>query len=49
MEGRSSTPGRDPGRFGDLRIAPLVLSADFGMLAEQVGEVAPVPTGCTST
>jgi ribulose-phosphate 3-epimerase len=42
MEGRSSTPGRDPGRFGDLRIAPSVLSADFGMLAEQVGEVAPV-------
>jgi ribulose-phosphate 3-epimerase len=41
MEGRSSTPGRDPGRFGDLRIAPSVLSADFGMLAEQVGEVAP--------
>jgi ribulose-phosphate 3-epimerase len=42
MEGRASTPGRDPGRFGDLRIAPSVLSADFGMLAEQVGEVAPV-------
>jgi ribulose-phosphate 3-epimerase len=41
MEGRSSTPGRDPGGFGDLRIAPSVLSADFGMLAEQVGEVAP--------
>jgi ribulose-phosphate 3-epimerase len=41
MERRSSTPGRDPGRFGDLRIAPSVLSADFGMLAEQVGEVAP--------
>jgi ribulose-phosphate 3-epimerase len=33
--------GRDPGRTGDLRIAPSVLSADFGMLAEQVGEVAP--------
>ena len=29
-----------PGRFGDLRIAPSVLSADFGLLAEQVGEVA---------
>ena len=42
MEGRSPTRGRDPGRFGDLRIAPSVLSADFGMLAEQVGEVAPV-------
>jgi ribulose-phosphate 3-epimerase len=33
---------RDAGRAGDLRIAPSVLSADFGMLAEQVGEVAPV-------
>ena len=42
MEARSSTSSRDPGRFGDLRIAPSVLSADFGMLAEQVGEVAPV-------
>jgi ribulose-phosphate 3-epimerase len=31
---------RDPGRSGDLRIAPSVLSADFGVLAEQVGEVA---------
>jgi len=31
---------RDPGRAGDLRIAPSVLSADFGALAEQVGEVA---------
>jgi ribulose-phosphate 3-epimerase len=41
MEGPSSTPGRDAGGFGDLRIAPSVLSADFGMLAEQVGEVAP--------
>ena len=37
----TSMPGRDPGRVGDLRIAPSVLSADFGMLAEQVGEVAP--------
>jgi ribulose-phosphate 3-epimerase len=35
-----ATDGRDPGRFGDLRIAPSVLSADFGRLAEQVGEVA---------
>lgn len=34
------TGGRDPGRFGDIRIAPSVLSADFGRLAEQVGEVA---------
>jgi ribulose-phosphate 3-epimerase len=32
---------RDPGRPGELRIAPSVLSADFGMLAEQVGEVSP--------
>jgi ribulose-phosphate 3-epimerase len=32
---------RDPGQPGGLRIAPSVLSADFGMLAEQVGEVAP--------
>ena len=36
-----ATQARDPGRVGDLRIAPSVLSADFGMLAEQVGEVAP--------
>jgi ribulose-phosphate 3-epimerase len=41
MQGRPSIQGRDPGRFGDVRIAPSVLSADFGMLAEQVGEVAP--------
>ena len=41
MYGRSSIQGRDPGRFGDVRIAPSVLSADFGVLAEQVGEVAP--------
>jgi ribulose-phosphate 3-epimerase len=33
---------RDAGRPGAVRIAPSVLSADFGMLAEQVGEVAPV-------
>jgi ribulose-phosphate 3-epimerase len=32
-------PPRDPGRPGALRIAPSVLSADFGSLAEQVGEV----------
>src|SRR3984957_7251026 len=31
---------RDAGRPGLLRIAPSVLSADFGSLAEQVGEVA---------
>ena len=41
MHERRSGPGRDPGHFGDVRIAPSVLSADFGMLAEQVGEVAP--------
>jgi ribulose-phosphate 3-epimerase len=34
-------PGpRQPGEVGLLRIAPSVLSADFGALAEQVGEVA---------
>jgi ribulose-phosphate 3-epimerase len=39
---QASTPTpRQAGRFGDVRIAPSVLSADFGMLAEQVGEVAP--------
>jgi ribulose-phosphate 3-epimerase len=37
----ATADGRDPGRPGDLRIAPSMLSADFGMLAEQVGEVAP--------
>ena len=37
----SSNAPRDPGPFGDLRIAPSLLSADFGLLAEQVGEVAP--------
>ena len=41
MEGQTRDPRRDPGRTGDLRIAPSVLSADFGLLAEQVGEVAP--------
>jgi ribulose-phosphate 3-epimerase len=40
VEPGSSTEGRDPGRSGDLRLAPSVLSADFGRLAEQVGEVA---------
>jgi ribulose-phosphate 3-epimerase len=30
---------RDPGPSGQVRIAPSVLSADFGALAEQVGEV----------
>jgi ribulose-phosphate 3-epimerase len=30
----------DPGPVGQVRIAPSVLSADFGLLAEQVGEVA---------
>jgi ribulose-phosphate 3-epimerase len=31
---------RERGPFGAMRIAPSVLSADFGALAEQVGEVA---------
>jgi ribulose-phosphate 3-epimerase len=35
----SGLPPRGPGRPGALRIAPSVLSADFGSLAEQVGEV----------
>jgi ribulose-phosphate 3-epimerase len=33
---------RDPGAPGILRVAPSVLSADFGNLAEAVGEVAAV-------
>ena len=33
-------PLRQPGPVGSVRIAPSVLSADFGLLAEQVGEVA---------
>jgi ribulose-phosphate 3-epimerase len=33
---------RDPGPSGQLRIAPSVLSADFGALSEAVGEVASV-------
>jgi ribulose-phosphate 3-epimerase len=33
---------RDPGPPGAIRVAPSVLSADFGALAEAVGEVAPV-------
>jgi ribulose-phosphate 3-epimerase len=36
-----TAPRRDPGPSGKLRVAPSVLSADFGALAEQVGEVAP--------
>jgi ribulose-phosphate 3-epimerase len=36
-----SVPLTDPGRIGATKIAPSVLSADFGLLAEQVGEVAP--------
>jgi ribulose-phosphate 3-epimerase len=39
--GEGRTPTRDPGASGALRIAPSLLSADFGLLAEQVGEVAP--------
>ena len=40
MAGSTASTERDPGHTGDLRIAPSVLSADFGLLAEQVGEVA---------
>jgi ribulose-phosphate 3-epimerase len=36
-----TVPLTDPGRTGAIKIAPSVLSADFGALAEQVGEVAP--------
>jgi ribulose-phosphate 3-epimerase len=36
----SPTARHDAGPFGKIRIAPSVLSADFGALAEQVGEVA---------
>ena len=36
----TATTGRHPGSPGDIRIAPSVLAADFGALAEQVGEVA---------
>jgi ribulose-phosphate 3-epimerase len=35
----TSDPERQPGAPGSIRIAPSVLSADFGLLAEQVGEV----------
>jgi ribulose-phosphate 3-epimerase len=37
---QSTLPAHDPGPPGAMRIAPSVLSADFGALAEQVGEVA---------
>jgi ribulose-phosphate 3-epimerase len=40
MEAGQTTAGRDPGPAGVVRIAPSLLSADFGLLAEQVGEVA---------
>jgi ribulose-phosphate 3-epimerase len=40
LETQRARPDRDPGHTGDLLIAPSVLSADFGLLAEQVGEVA---------
>jgi ribulose-phosphate 3-epimerase len=36
-----SIHARDAGPAGAFRVAPSVLSADFGLLAEQVGEVAP--------
>ena len=41
MEAGHTGAGRDPGPPGIVRIAPSLLSADFGLLAEQVGEVAP--------
>ena len=41
MQAPAAGAQRDPGRVGDVRLAPSVLSADFGLLAEQVGEVAP--------
>jgi len=37
MEAPPTAQARDPGEAGELRIAPSLLSADFGMLAEQVG------------
>ena len=40
--GASGPSGRAAGAPGSIRIAPSVLSADFGSLAEQVGEVAAV-------
>jgi ribulose-phosphate 3-epimerase len=40
MKAGQTTAGRDPGPAGVVRIAPSLLSADFGLLAEQVGEVA---------
>jgi ribulose-phosphate 3-epimerase len=40
MPETTSPPLRSAGDPGTLRIAPSVLSADFGTLAEQVGEVA---------
>ncbi|HEX4433806.1 MAG TPA: ribulose-phosphate 3-epimerase [Acidimicrobiales bacterium] len=41
MTGSTERTVRHPGTTGELRIAPSLLSADFGLLAEQVGEVAP--------
>ncbi|MGP0031327.1 MAG: ribulose-phosphate 3-epimerase [Acidimicrobiales bacterium] len=40
MPAPSAPSGRAAGPPGAIRIAPSVLSADFGALAEQVGEVA---------
>jgi ribulose-phosphate 3-epimerase len=40
MADHSTRQHPDPGRFGDIRIAPSLLSADFGTLSEAVGEVA---------
>jgi len=40
--GAGPRSGTGPGVAGALKIAPSLLSADFGSLAEAVGEVAPV-------
>jgi ribulose-phosphate 3-epimerase len=40
MAPQSTRLAADPGPAGAIRIAPSVLAADFGLLAEQVGEVS---------
>jgi len=40
--GETKPTGRSAGAIGALKVAPSVLSADFGNLAEEVGEVAAV-------
>jgi ribulose-phosphate 3-epimerase len=39
-QGARQSGDHHPGQPGDIRIAPSLLAADFGALAEQVGEVA---------